>query len=83
MKILFTEQARKNWQRLDTSIRKQLQKKLDFYLNSGQPLQFAEHLKDPVLGDFRFRIGDWRIIFDVGKDEIIVLRVGHRKDIYK
>ena len=32
---------------------------------------------------YRFRIGDYRVIFDHTDVAIIVLRVGHRKDIYK
>ncbi len=35
------------------------------------------------LGSYRFRIGDFRVIFDIEKDEIVVLRVGHRREIYR
>jgi mRNA interferase RelE/StbE len=38
---------------------------------------------DPSLGGYRFRIGDYRVIFDIEGDEIVVLRVGHRKEIYR
>lgn len=33
---------------------------------------------------FRFRVGDYRVIFDMDKNEllILVLKVGHRKNIY-
>jgi len=31
---------------------------------------------------FRLRVGDYRVIFELGKDRIDVLDVGHRKDIY-
>jgi mRNA interferase RelE/StbE len=46
-------------------------------------LKYAEKLVDPRLGTYRFRIGDYRVVFDLEGNEIIVLRVGHRKDIYK
>ena len=29
------------------------------------PLQYAERLTDPELGGYRFRIGDYRVIFDI------------------
>lgn len=32
---------------------------------------------------FRFRVGDYRIIFEIYNDTIIILKVGHRKNIYK
>jgi mRNA interferase RelE/StbE len=33
---------------------------------------------------YRFRVGDYRVIFDMKKDKllILVLQVGHRKNIY-
>ena len=32
---------------------------------------------------FRLRVGDYRVIFDIIRDTIIVLKVGHRKNIYE
>ena len=83
MEIIFSERARKDWNRLERSVQNQLRKKIAFYLQSGQPLQFAERLHDPSLGEYRFRIGDYRIVFDCESNSIFVLRVGHRKEIYK
>lgn len=83
MEILFSDRARKEWSRLERSVQNQLRKKIEFYLQSEEPLKFAERLQGPSLGEYRFRIGDYRIIFDFGGNEILVLRVGHRKDIYK
>lgn len=36
-------------------------------------------------GEFRIRVGDYRIIYDVEDDELVVLvlRVGHRREIYR
>jgi len=83
VEVVFSARARKEWSRLEHSVQTQLRKKMAFYLQSGQPLLFAETLKDNSLGKFRFRIGDYRVIFDIADDNILVLRVGHRKDIYK
>ncbi len=83
MEIIFSERARKEWSRLERSVQNQLRKKIEFYLQSGQPLKFAEKLKDGSLGEYRFRIGDYRIVFDLEGNTIFVLRVGHRKEIYK
>ncbi len=32
---------------------------------------------------FRLRVGDYRIIFDIIRDTIIILKIGHRKNVYK
>ena len=47
------------------------------------PLKHAEKLTESRMGEYRFRIGNYSVIFDVEGNEIVVLRVGHRKDIYR
>lgn len=36
-------------------------------------------------GEFRIRVGDYRIIYDVEDDQlvILVLRIGHRREVYR
>jgi len=48
-----------------------------------EPLRYAEKLTDPRLGTYRFRIGVYRVIFDIEGNNIVILRVGHRKNIYR
>jgi len=81
--LLFSERARKDWSRLDSSIQRQIRRKLAYFFQSENPLQHAEKLQDASLGEYRFRIGDYRIIFDARGNDFVVLRVGHRRDIYK
>jgi mRNA interferase RelE/StbE len=44
---------------------------------------YAQKLTNPEFGTYRFRIGDYRVIFDLVEEQLIVLRVGHRSDIYR
>ena len=69
--------------KLPPHIRKRILEKLKFYLLQNNPLRFADKLKDHRFGDYRFRIGDYRVLFDVKNPKIIILKIGHRKDIYK
>ena len=43
-----------------------------------------KHLKNHPLADYRLRIGNYRVLFDVNweKKEIYILKIGHRRDIY-
>ncbi|MEK6634124.1 MAG: type II toxin-antitoxin system RelE/ParE family toxin [Nitrospirota bacterium] len=66
---------------LDTSVKRRIGKTLQRY--EQNPLAHAEPLKQSELGSYRFRIGDYRVVFDLEGPEIVVLRVGHRRDIYK
>jgi len=83
MEIIFSERARREWNRLERTIQNQLRERLSLYLESGQALNFAERLHGSELGGYRFRVSDYRIVFEVEGDTIHVLRVGNRKDIYK
>ena len=40
-------------------------------------------LKGQFAGLRKFRIGDYRVIYAILGNEAIVLRIGHRKDVYK
>jgi mRNA interferase RelE/StbE len=33
--------------------------------------------------EYRLRYGDWRVLFEVEDDRIIIYRIMHRKDIYR
>ena len=80
-RLVYTQRAERDIRGLDPGIRERLGKSLLQY--SEEPLKHAEKLTDSSLGDFRFRIGDYRVIFDILGDKIIVLRVGHRREIYR
>lgn len=36
-------------------------------------------------GEFRIRVGDYRIVYDIQDDEllVLVLKVGHRREVYR
>ena len=79
----FKKKAVREIDRLPNQIRQRILEKLKIYSFQENPLKFAEGLKDRRFGDYRFRIGDYRVLFDVEENKIIILKVGHRKDIYK
>ena len=40
-------------------------------------------LKGRFAGLRKYCVGDYRIVFAILKDEVLVLRISHRKDIYR
>lgn len=81
MEIAFTPTAWRAWQALPSKVQTRLKTKLLFYAKN--PLRYATKLTDPRIGQYRFRVGDYRIIFDIAENTIVVLAVGHRKDVYR
>jgi mRNA-degrading endonuclease RelE of RelBE toxin-antitoxin system len=61
--VLFTPTAEEHFERLPQQIKKRIASKMRFYESQAHPLQFAE----PLTGSqsYRFRIGDYRVIFKV------------------
>ena len=79
--ILFSATAKKQFEKLD----KQLQKRIISTLERIR-IRPEAYLKK-LVGDpaYSLRVGDYRIIIDLIKDKLIILilRVGHRKNIYE
>ncbi|MBU4372626.1 MAG: type II toxin-antitoxin system RelE/ParE family toxin [Proteobacteria bacterium] len=80
-RLAYTLRAVKDIDRLDAGVKKRIGATLLRFKDN--PLQYAERLTDPELGGYRFRIGDYRVIFDIEGNDIVVLHAGHRKEIYK
>ncbi len=40
-------------------------------------------LKGAFTGLRKLRVGDYRVIFAILEQEVVILRIGHRRDIYK
>ena len=40
-------------------------------------------LKGPFAGLRKFRVGDYRVIYALLGDDVLILRIGHRRNIYK
>jgi mRNA interferase RelE/StbE len=80
-RLVYTNRAIKDIKNLDAATRRRVGNTLLKY--EQNPLLYAEKLTDSKLGTHRFRTGDYRIVFDIPQDEKVVLRVGHRREIYK
>lgn len=83
MKIFLSINAQKEFRKLDVSARKRIKTKLEWYFSHEDPLVFADTLNDSCMGAYRYRIGDYRVLFDVVSDAIRVNCIGHRREIYR
>ena len=79
--LVYTNRAYKDIKRLDQKLKKRIGNALKRFEND--PISHATKLTDPKLGSYRFRIGDYRVIFDIEGEDIVILRIGHRRDIYR
>jgi len=79
----FTVYAYKELRNLPQSEQRRIVKKIKEYLSGEDPLEYAKKLQGVPGKVYRFRIGDYRVIFDFLGSKILIIRVGHRKEIYR
>lgn len=78
--IEWDERALLDLESFESIISKRIVKKIDEIKENP----FAKNVKRlKKTNFFRLRIGDYRVIFEVDNNTIIILMVGHRKNIYK
>ncbi|MHB1047034.1 MAG: type II toxin-antitoxin system RelE family toxin [Thermoanaerobaculia bacterium] len=80
-RLVYTERAARDIRALDPGTRSRVGRGL--LKLERNPEKGAKRLTQPALGTYRFRIGDYRVIFDVHGADIVILRVGHRSSIYR
>ncbi len=83
--VLYTEGAYKSLKKLDkytrTFILSWISKNLQ---GCDNPRQHGKPLAENRVGQWRYRIGDYRLLAEIDDGKIVILVVagGHRRDIY-
>ena len=82
--VILTKNTIKNLETLDRIIFQRIKQRLE-YFRKGKPLSQAIQLTKPADAQYRWRLGDYRILFDYRKSDqtIIILKIQHRKEIYR
>ena len=80
MKIIFNEEALKDLKKLDKQVAKFILKKIE-NLKNYPIVNNIKKLKN-FYPPFRYRINDYRVLFDIENDTIIIFKIVHRKDAY-
>jgi mRNA interferase RelE/StbE len=80
-KVSYKSSVAADLKRLDKLAARRVIEKLERALSAdphaGIPLTGEFH------GLFKFRIGDYRVIYTKTHEGVLVLRIGHRKDVYR
>lgn len=85
MKFIFSPCVAKEFQKLEFSLQTQILQKISWFEQLQSPFNFSKILVNKVPTTYRFRIGDYRIIGThlTKTNEFLILKIGHRKDIYR
>jgi mRNA interferase RelE/StbE len=78
MPVVFTSASARQWAKLSADVRRRIDARLTEFAATGKG--DVKRLKGR--NGARLRIGDWRVIFYEEHGAIIVVAVGHRREVY-
>lgn len=83
-RVFWSERVKKDLKKLGNAEVVRIVKKVETHLVKD-PLSLGKSLTGNFSGLYRYRIGDYRVLYALKQDEliIIVLHAGHRKDVYE
>ena len=84
--ISYSTKSLKDLERLERKAVNRITKKIFFYAQQEDIRAFYKQLAGFVIPTYRFRVGEYRVVFDIGSSGEIqilnILRIKNRKDIY-
>jgi len=81
--VFYTQLALKELRKLDGQTRRFILAWIGKNLEGCKdPRQFGKGLSSNRAGQWRYRLGDYRLLAEINDDKIVILTVGHRSDIY-
>ncbi|MDD5584817.1 MAG: type II toxin-antitoxin system RelE/ParE family toxin [Candidatus Omnitrophica bacterium] len=82
-RVAYLDQVEEDLKRLDTSAVKKILTRIETYL-AQDPKGLGKSLKGEFQGYWRYRWGDYRVIYRIAEREILIVvsRISHRKDVY-
>jgi mRNA interferase RelE/StbE len=83
-KVIVHEDAKRELQKLAPEVARRITKKIRRHLIKA-PDDLGVPLRGEFAGLYRYRVGDWRVIYSIAfeQETIIILRVEHRRTVYK
>ncbi len=82
--IFLVEEALKELSSFDKKTTERILYKVSTHLVKS-PGKLGKQLKGEYAGFFKYRIGDWRVIYHLDEESktITITKIGHRKEVYK
>jgi mRNA interferase RelE/StbE len=81
-RIEWTEGAVKDLERLDKPIARRISRRLTWFSRNFQSI-VPEPLSGELKGTFKLRVGDWRAVYTIEGETIVIQFIGHRSEIYR
>jgi len=83
--VLFSPPALRALDRADSPLLKKLDRCFDQLRQDPFHHNNIKRLTGEFAGLFRFRVGDWRVVYRVNEDSrtVVIVDIGHQRDVYE
>lgn len=84
MRLVYLHEFLAEFLRQERSVQEHMRKRLDemaradFRTFPHQPLKGLQ-----FKGLYKYRVGDWRLIYQIRGDEVCFITLGHRSEVYE
>ena len=84
-KVKMNFEALEDFEKLDNSVKIQITKFINRLEERENPRTLGEALKNNLVGCWRYKVDNYRIIAEIQDDKLVILMIaiGHRSTIYK
>ena len=83
--LQFTHDAQRFYERADPALVRRLHRCFDHLRLNPYEHANVKRLRGPLAGCFRYRAGDWRVVYRVSASErlVTILLIAHRSEVYQ
>lgn len=80
--LLYHPEVRADIANINEKLKTRIKKAIETRL-AVAPQQYGEPLRKTLKGYWKMRVGDYRIVFKISGNEILILAILHRKTVYE
>ena len=83
--VFLTREAQRFYEEAEASLVRRLNRCFQYLKESPYEHPNIKRLKGPLSGYFRYRVGDWRVVYSVDEQKrvVVVLLIAHRSKAYE
>ena len=80
--VYHPEVKTKDVPKLNRDVGKRIQRAIETRL-AAEPERYGEPLRRTLKGYWKLRVGDYRVVFRIVKNEVWIFGIMHRRDVYQ
>ncbi len=80
-RIVYHHEIPDDLANIPVNIKERIQKAIESRL-LVDPINYGLPLRKSLQGHRKLRVGEYRVIYRIEHEKIIVLKIGHRRDVY-